>query len=105
MSNDDAIPPMPQQRERSWATLKQRMMNEPFVPLGCLVTVGFLFRGMRASKNGNRSTASHSMKGRVLAQGFTAVCVMFGIYWKRRQEGFAAMSMEQKIASNSGPTK
>lgn len=79
-SGEDVIPPMPQKPDRSWASLKKKMWEQPLVPVGCLVTVGFLLRGLYAAKNGQKLTASQSMKGRVMAQGFTAIVVVAGIY-------------------------
>lgn len=98
MDPGDVIPPMPQKPDRSWASLKRKMYEQPFVPLGLMVTVGFLLRGLKAAKEGRRLTASQSMKGRVIAQGCTAVVVLFGIYFqKNKRTDEPKISLEQKL--------
>jgi len=47
------------------------------VPIGCVITVGFLTSGLKSFSDGNAVRSQKMMRGRVLAQGVT-VAVMMG---------------------------
>jgi hypothetical protein len=51
--------------------------DQPFVPIGCAVTVGFLLSGFKAFRDGKAARSQQMMRGRVMAQGAT-VAVMLG---------------------------
>ena len=52
----------------------------PFVPIGCLVTIGVLFNGLLAMKNKDRLKSQQMMKYRVAAQGATIVALIAGTF-------------------------
>jgi hypothetical protein len=70
---------MGMQEVRGWDYFVKRSKEEPLVPIGAAVTVFFLAFGLNALRNNNKTLQSRAMKGRVIAQGVTAVAVMFGI--------------------------
>mmetsp|Transcript_3758 Transcript_3758/g.5833 ORF Transcript_3758/g.5833 Transcript_3758/m.5833 type:complete len:97 (+) Transcript_3758:130-420(+) len=61
------------------AKLKRLCTEQPFVPIGCLATVGFLVNGLNQMRKGNSRNSQLMMRGRVLAQGFTVLCIYFGV--------------------------
>ena len=67
-----------------------RKMNEnPLIPIGCLVTTGFLINGL--FKFGRRDMAGSQtmMRGRILAQGFTIMALMDGVVAQVKQKAWA----------------
>jgi len=57
-------------------TLLQRCYKEPWVPVGCLTTVGVLSVGFGAFIGGNKVLAQYMMRARVAAQGATVVAMV-----------------------------
>ena len=70
---------------------------EPFVPIGCLVTVGFLIRGLRAFKAGQSQTSQMMMRGRIGAQAFTIAAILAGVYSGFKPHDRPA-TMEEKMS-------
>lgn len=58
----------------------RKTKNEPLVPLGALVTTGFLLAGFRSFTQGRKHQAQMLMRGRVLAQGFTVIAMGVGAF-------------------------
>jgi hypothetical protein len=58
----------------------RKCQNEPLVPIGALVTVGFLLQGLKAFHRGQTATAQKLMRGRVAAQAFTVIAMAFGTF-------------------------
>lgn len=46
------------------------------MPLGCLVTVGFLSSGLKSFRDGNAVRSQQMMRARVVAQGVTVSFIM-----------------------------
>ena len=67
---------------RGWDYFVKRSQEEPLVPIGAAVTVFSLAFGLNALRNNNKTLQSRAMKGRVIAQGITAIAVMYGIMTK-----------------------
>ena len=63
---------------RSWAQTKQRMWEDPLVPLGCFVTAAILLGGFASFVNGNAARSQNFMRARVAAQGFTLLALGYG---------------------------
>ncbi|KAI9539162.1 hypothetical protein NQZ68_009239 [Dissostichus eleginoides] len=65
-------------------TLKEKLLRKtkenPFVPIGCLGTAGALIYGLHAFNLGKTKQSQLSMRGRIFAQGFTVVALVFGIF-------------------------
>ncbi|XP_029368805.1 HIG1 domain family member 2A, mitochondrial [Echeneis naucrates] len=64
-------------------TFKEKLMRKtkqnPFVPIGCLATAGALLYGLRAFQQGKTHQSQLLMRGRIAAQGFTVVALVFGV--------------------------
>ncbi len=58
----------------------RKCQNEPLVPIGALVTTGFLLQGLKAFHRGQTATAQRLMRGRVAAQTFTVLAMAFGAF-------------------------
>lgn len=50
-----------------------------FPPPGCLATAGALMYGLRAFNQGKNRQSQVMMRGRIFAQGFTVVAIIFGV--------------------------
>ncbi|XP_008325638.1 HIG1 domain family member 2A, mitochondrial [Cynoglossus semilaevis] len=65
-------------------TFKEKFIRKtkenPFVPIGCLATAGALLYGLRAFHLGKNKQSQLLMRGRIAAQGFTVVAIIFGIF-------------------------
>ncbi|XP_070769082.1 HIG1 domain family member 2A, mitochondrial [Enoplosus armatus] len=65
-------------------TFKEKFMRKtkenPFVPIGCLGTAGALVYGLRAFHQGKTRQSQLLMRGRIFAQGFTVVAIIFGVF-------------------------
>ena len=70
---------------RSWDKVYKVLKYNPFVPLGCLVTVGVLINGVRAMRLKDRNKSQQMMRYRVAAQGSTLIALVLGTmvanYW------------------------
>uniref|UniRef100_A0A8C8C041 HIG1 hypoxia inducible domain family, member 2A n=1 Tax=Oncorhynchus tshawytscha TaxID=74940 RepID=A0A8C8C041_ONCTS len=60
--------------------LMRKSKENPFVPIGCLGTAGALMYGLRAFKQGKTRQSQLVMRGRIFAQGFTVVAILFGVF-------------------------
>ena len=68
----DSIPPLPEPFVDKGL---RKCRENPFVPIGALVTVAFLTGGFRAFQKGQKQKMQYMMRGRVLAQAFTLVVI------------------------------
>jgi hypothetical protein len=70
-----------QPMETSMEKLKRKFKEEPFVPVGCLVTAGVLGGGLRSfAKAADSRTQQKFMRARVFAQGATVLAVAVGSF-------------------------
>ncbi|KAM7389550.1 hypothetical protein PAMP_023520 [Pampus punctatissimus] len=58
----------------------RKTKENPFVPIGCLGTAGALLYGLRAFHQGKTRRSQLMMRGRIFAQGFTVVAIIFGVF-------------------------
>ena len=58
--------------------VKTLTKQNPFVPIGVLVTVGILGNGLFAMKNKDKHKSQRMMRYRVAAQGFTVIALVIG---------------------------
>ena len=73
--------PVRQITEETFLQKAQRKFStEPLIPVGAVLTVGFLGAGLRAFHRGQPRQAQFLMRGRVLAQGFTVAVFLAGSY-------------------------
>ncbi|KAI9229821.1 MAG: hypoxia induced protein conserved region-domain-containing protein, partial [Piptocephalis tieghemiana] len=69
--------------------LKRRCMQEPWVPIGGIATVGALFAATLQMRRGNLVSANHLLRLRVATQGLTVTAMLLGSYLaldKKRKE-------------------
>jgi len=64
----------------------QRTKENPFVPIGLIVTVGALSAGLSTLGTGNVKKAQNMMRLRVAAQGFTVLAMLGGMYYHSFKE-------------------
>eukprot|EP00519_Triparma_laevis_P003021 CAMPEP_0182496278 /NCGR_PEP_ID=MMETSP1321-20130603/4949_1 /TAXON_ID=91990 /ORGANISM="Bolidomonas sp., Strain RCC1657" /LENGTH=100 /DNA_ID=CAMNT_0024699859 /DNA_START=399 /DNA_END=698 /DNA_ORIENTATION=+ len=50
--------------------------DQPLVPIGSLITLGFLTSGLKSFVDGKAMRSQQMMRGRVLAQGVTVVAIL-----------------------------
>jgi hypothetical protein len=60
--------------------LARKAKQQPWVPLGCALTVGALYMSGRALRRGQKLVANRMFMWRVLMQGFTVAGLVFGGY-------------------------
>ncbi|XP_074504365.1 HIG1 domain family member 2A, mitochondrial [Sebastes fasciatus] len=72
--------PLPRAKDETFKEKFMRKTKEnPFVPIGCLATAGALIYGLRAFNQGKTRQSQLLMRGRIFAQGFTVVAIIFGV--------------------------
>ncbi|XP_010898537.1 HIG1 domain family member 2A, mitochondrial [Esox lucius] len=77
----EGFTPLSRPREETFQEKFMRKTKEnPFVPIGCLGTAGALMYGLRAFKQGKTRQSQLLMRGRIFAQGFTVVAIIFGVF-------------------------
>lgn len=76
--------------------LWRKCSQEPFVPIGCLVTVGFLVGGLKSFRNGQTARSQLYMRGRVVAQALTIVAVSAGALMGMKPHD-RPVTMEEKM--------
>ncbi|XP_074530704.1 HIG1 domain family member 2A, mitochondrial [Halichoeres trimaculatus] len=73
--------PLPRIKDETFKEKFIRKTKEnPFVPIGCLGTAGALIYGLRAFHQGKTRQSQLLMRGRIFAQGFTVVAIIFGVF-------------------------
>jgi hypothetical protein len=77
--------------------LYRKCTAQPFVPIGCGVTVLFLSLGLKAFHDGQSVRSNYMMRARVAAQGVTVVFIM-GYAWYDMQRVKVVESDEEKDA-------
>jgi hypothetical protein len=65
-------------KARTMDKVKKMFKYNPFVPIGCLVTVGVLINGVRAMKQKDRVKSQRMMRYRIAAQGATLIALVVG---------------------------
>lgn len=78
----------------------RRMKREPFVPLGCALTVAAFCAAYRATRTGDHHQVQRMFRARVAAQGFTvAAMVAGGLYFgaerSREREGWKKLQEDK----------
>ncbi|KAF0759140.1 HIG1 domain family member 2A, mitochondrial [Aphis craccivora] len=76
----------------------RKFKENPLVPIGALVTVGFLGVGLKSMYDGNRVRSQMMMRGRIAAQGFTVVALLGGLFY----QGMAALKETEDDTSETG---
>ncbi|XP_027843369.2 stAR-related lipid transfer protein 13-like [Aphis gossypii] len=76
----------------------RKFKENPLVPIGALVTVGFLGVGLKSMYDGNRVRSQMMMRGRIAAQGFTVVALLGGLFY----QGMAALKEAEDDTSETG---
>ncbi|KAM8849013.1 HIG1 domain family member 2A, mitochondrial [Synchiropus picturatus] len=77
----EGFTPLPRIKEETFQEKFLRKGKEnPFVPLGCLGTVAVLAMGLRACYQQKTQQSQMLMRARVVAQGFTVVASIVGVF-------------------------
>ncbi|CAF0752589.1 unnamed protein product [Brachionus calyciflorus] len=63
---------------RSMEKMVKAAKSNPFVPLGCLVTIGVLAKGIIAMRNKDQIKSQRMMRYRIAAQGSTIIALVIG---------------------------
>ncbi|CAK7273981.1 Respiratory supercomplex factor 1, mitochondrial [Sporothrix epigloea] len=58
--------------------LGQKLIKEPLIPIGCVLTVSAFLSAARAVRKGDHHQAQRMFRARVIAQGFTILAVVGG---------------------------
>ncbi len=66
--------------------VKALCRKNPFVPLGCIATVGFLGTGLYYLKVRDSHMQNLMMRGRIAAQIFTVASLAAGAYFENRSK-------------------
>ena len=99
----ESVPPQ-QSGESTLEKFIRKSSAEPLVPIGCVITVGFLVRGLKAFHSGQSSTSQMMMRGRIAAQAFTIGALVFGAYAGLKPHE-RPRSMEEKLSRVSSTDK
>ena len=65
-------------KKKTWDRVIKVLKYNPFVPIGCLVTIGVLMNGIYALKTKDRAKSQRMMRYRVAAQGSTLIALCIG---------------------------
>ncbi|XP_075975397.1 HIG1 domain family member 2A, mitochondrial [Anticarsia gemmatalis] len=57
----------------------RKFSDNPFVPIGCLATVGALSYGLWTFRTGRKRMSQQMMRLRIVAQGFTIAALVGGV--------------------------
>merc|ERR1711976_997607 len=75
-------------------TFMDEFSKNPFIPLGCVATIGFLLTGISNFARNNRRGQQMMMRGRVAAQGFTFTAI----------DGALVFQLKDKIGKRNAVT-
>uniref|UniRef100_A0A336LYT3 CSON003966 protein n=1 Tax=Culicoides sonorensis TaxID=179676 RepID=A0A336LYT3_CULSO len=73
----DSLPKPETQREK----FIRKFNQNPFVPIGCLMTAGALTYGLWSFRQGRYKTSQYMMRARIGAQGFTVAALILGVLY------------------------
>jgi len=79
--------------------LKRKLKENPLIPLGCLLTTGFLLRGLIAFGRKDSSKSQVMMRGRIAAQGFTVFGLMTGIFFSMKKSSEKKAVAEEQVST------
>ncbi|XP_059057501.1 HIG1 domain family member 2A, mitochondrial [Achroia grisella] len=68
-----------QHAETTKEKFTRKFAENPFVPVGCLATVGALSYGLWSFKSGKTKVSQQMMRLRIVAQGFTVAALVIGV--------------------------
>lgn len=69
-----------QKKQANTEKMKRAIKSNPFIPLGMLVTIGVLGKGLFAMKNKDVAKSQAMMRYRVAAQGATVLAMIVGTF-------------------------
>jgi len=69
--------------------------QDPFVPMGALLTCGILAGGLYQFNKGNKENSQRMMRFRILAQGATVVAMVAGMLGTNMDKLFSSGSAAQ----------
>lgn len=67
-----------ERKSKTWEKLTNIGKYNPFVPLGCLITIGVLANGVWAMKKKDANKSQRMMRYRIAAQGSTIIALVLG---------------------------
>jgi len=71
-------------------TLLQHCYKEPWIPFGCIITVGALSSGLAGFIQGDSKHMQRMMRMRVIAQGATVMSMVVGVAYAASQKALKA---------------
>lgn len=71
-------------------TLLQHCYKEPWIPLGCIITVSALCSGLAGFIQGDSAHMQRMMRARVTAQAATVMSMVFGVAYAARERALKA---------------
>ncbi|RPA81154.1 hypothetical protein BJ508DRAFT_306882 [Ascobolus immersus RN42] len=87
----------------AFGKLKHKIIREPLVPIGCLVTCFALLKATRAVRSGNKAGANKYFRARIYAQGFTLAAIMAGSYYyadeRKKETAIDHAQINQRLES------
>ncbi|KAG9234653.1 putative altered inheritance of mitochondria protein 31, mitochondrial [Amylocarpus encephaloides] len=91
--------------ENRWQKLKRRVMEEPLIPLGCLLTSAAIIGATKSIRAGDHNKTQRMFRARIIAQGFTLLAMVAGsVYWdsdrRKRKEFDSAVDERKKKEKN-----
>jgi hypothetical protein len=85
--------------------LERKCSAQPFVPIGCGITVMFLGLGLKAFHDGQSVRSNYMMRARVAAQGVTVVFIMGYAYYDMTREKVGESDDEKDERILAGETR
>ena len=77
----------------------RKCREEPLVPFGAVLTVGFLTAGLLAFNKGQGGRSQALMRGRVVAQAFTVIAMSLGGMYGLKPFGPNNIRIEDKLTN------
>mmetsp|Transcript_65374 Transcript_65374/g.141232 ORF Transcript_65374/g.141232 Transcript_65374/m.141232 type:complete len:106 (+) Transcript_65374:37-354(+) len=70
----------------TWTKFKRMWMEKPLIPIGCMITTGFLLNGLHSMRTGQKVKSQWMMRGRVAAQAATILSIALYYGWFTTQK-------------------
>jgi len=78
--------------------LMRKFKENPLIPIGCLLTTGFLVNGLFKFGRRDMAGSQKMMRGRIAAQGFTIFALLGGVGAQIKQKSWVKPSVQEESA-------
>jgi len=82
--------------------LMRKFKENPLIPIGCLLTTGFLVNGLFKFGRRDMAGSQKMMRGRIAAQGFTIFALLFGVGAQIKQKVWVKPSVQEEGVVQAG---